>query len=76
LPLAVALALDHLNNNDAQCDPGDAFLAEELKTTPRTIIRWRNILVGAGYLMLEKRMARTPRDATANHVLLIDPDQL
>ncbi len=76
LPLAVVLALDHLNNSDAQCDPGDARLAAELNTTQRTIIRWRNDLKEAGYLGSEKRGAGMPRHLTANHVLLIDPEEL
>jgi hypothetical protein len=77
LPLAVVLAVGHLQNKqDGLCHPGDKLLAAELGTNKWQIIRWRQALIDAGWLQYRPRTAGEPRDANGNHVLVIDPDQV
>jgi hypothetical protein len=72
LPLAAELALERFNNANGTCNPGDKTLASDLNTTEKTIRRWRDALIEAGYLVLQPRTKGTPRTGTATHVLLID----
>ncbi len=67
-PLAEELALEHLNNKDARCDPGDELLAADLGVNERTIRRWRDLLIARG------RMKRTKpaRGRPVNHIFLIE----
>ena len=72
LPLAVGLAITHVNRDTGKCNPGDEALAENLRRSTKTIQRMRKVLIGRGHLLYEFSKTGQRRDGKSTHTLLIE----
>jgi hypothetical protein len=73
LPLAIELAVTHLNNKSGKCNPGDEVLAANLGRSTKTIQRMRGVLVRTGHLRHDLNRAGAHLGHNADHVLLAPP---